>query len=240
MDVAFSAVLLIILACLAHFAPVPLGPRAAPTSPGYVPRPEWYFLPLFQWLKYWPGSRAVIGIVVVPALVLALLAFAPFWDRNPSRLIWRRWPSVGIFLGVLASIIALGLLSRRDDRLDAGIAAQLARQRREEIEFMREPFQPSVQAAMDSSFIPGAPISPGAAAGRHVFESSQCVFCHGEGGVGTKAAPRLAGVVIKMSEGDLAQLIRHPNPKMKAGGMPAFTGSDADLHSLIVYLQDLG
>jgi hypothetical protein len=47
----------------------------------------------------------------------------------------------------------------------------------------------------------------------------------------------MAGVVSQISAEQLSALIRHPNPKMKTCGMPAFTGSNNDLRALIAYLQ---
>ena len=42
-------------------APVELGPKANPADTQYVPRPEWYYIPVFQWLKYWESGLAVLA-----------------------------------------------------------------------------------------------------------------------------------------------------------------------------------
>ena len=55
MDTVVALVMILILGGLAHFAPFELGPRANPADTQYIPRPEWYYLPIFQWLKYWRG-----------------------------------------------------------------------------------------------------------------------------------------------------------------------------------------
>src|SRR5262249_50781412 len=51
----------------------------APANPAtdYPARPEWYFLFLFQLLKYFEGSQEIIGTVVIPNGVLLLLAVLP-------------------------------------------------------------------------------------------------------------------------------------------------------------------
>src|SRR5260370_22867356 len=47
-------------------------------------------LPIFQWLKYWHGSGAIIGVLVIPTvLVLAIIAL-PFLDRSIERRPWKR------------------------------------------------------------------------------------------------------------------------------------------------------
>ena len=44
----------------------PLEGPADPTDANYIPRPEWYFLGLFQLLKYFPGRWEVVGAIVIP------------------------------------------------------------------------------------------------------------------------------------------------------------------------------
>src|SRR6202163_3732 len=81
MDLSLTALLIIGLGSLCFFAPMQLGPPANPADAQYIPRPEWYYLPIFQWLKYWHGAASVLGVLVIPTLlVLAILAL-PFLDR---------------------------------------------------------------------------------------------------------------------------------------------------------------
>ncbi len=54
---------------------------ADPSSADYPARPEWYFLSLFQMLKFFPGNREVIGTFVIPLLLATLLFTLPLWDR---------------------------------------------------------------------------------------------------------------------------------------------------------------
>ncbi len=48
------------IVALAIISPAQVEPPADPTSTTYNPRPEWYFLFLFQLLKYFPGELEVI------------------------------------------------------------------------------------------------------------------------------------------------------------------------------------
>jgi ubiquinol-cytochrome c reductase cytochrome b subunit len=236
MDVAFGVATLAVLFAFAHYAPVPLGPQADPSNSQYIPRPEWYFLPLFQWLKYWEGPRAVIGMVAAPAILFILFALVPFLDRSRHRFAHRRPLATGVFVLLLGGLFLLGILSGRDDRRDAGVARQLARQDEEVKQYMGQPFQPA-QAA---GFAPvSVPVSPQVLAGQGVFQAHQCAFCHGDSGIGTKAAPPLIGIGAQLSDEQLAVLIHNPNTKMKAGGMPSFDGSDDDIRALIAYLRSL-
>jgi quinol-cytochrome oxidoreductase complex cytochrome b subunit len=109
MDLSLTALLIIGLGWLCFFAPMQLGPPANPADAQYVPRPEWYYLPIFQWLKYWHGSAAVIGVLVIPMLlVLAILAL-PFLDRGIERRPWKRPAAMGAYVFVVFMLLGLGL-----------------------------------------------------------------------------------------------------------------------------------
>ncbi len=55
-DTIVILVVFLILVALAYFKGAPLEARANPADSTYTPRPEWYFLFLFQLLKYFPGA----------------------------------------------------------------------------------------------------------------------------------------------------------------------------------------
>jgi ubiquinol-cytochrome c reductase cytochrome b subunit len=74
-----------LLFSLAAFAKAPLEAMANPSDATYVPRPEWYFLGLFQLLKYFPGKLEPVGAIGIPTLVIALLFLLPFLDHRPER-----------------------------------------------------------------------------------------------------------------------------------------------------------
>lgn len=240
MDSAFALLLIIILALLAHFVPKGLGPSVNPADTAFIPRPEWYYRPLFQWLKYWEGPLVVIGILVVPGIIAALFVGLPFYDRRPERRPWRRPIAVGTFCFILGALIVLGIISYRVDDNDPAVAAQLQRQDQAEKQFMQTPFVPETAGGSNGSAAPGAAAAnPLVAKGKQIFESQGCVVCHGEGGVGTAMAVKLIGVGQRIPTDQLANLIRHPNAKMRAGGMPSFPLSDDDMKSLTTYLNSL-
>jgi mono/diheme cytochrome c family protein len=81
--VAFS--FFILLVGLAMFVGVPEEPPADPSDTSYVPRPEWYFLFLFEMLKFFPGQIEFIGTVVIPGLAIFLLLLLPLFDRSIKR-----------------------------------------------------------------------------------------------------------------------------------------------------------
>lgn len=99
------------LVALAYFIGAPLEARANPADTSYTPRPEWYFLFLFQLLKYFPGQLEVIGVIVIPTIVLGLLFFLPLLDKSPQRhFLSRPWVTGGTSALVIG-VIVLSVLS---------------------------------------------------------------------------------------------------------------------------------
>jgi len=110
-DVIVSLIIFILLIGLAYFVGAPLEARANPADTSYTPRPEWYFLFLFQLLKYFPGKFEVVGVVLIPTLAILVLFFLPFLDRNTRRHFLDRPIVTVITLLALTGIIALTILS---------------------------------------------------------------------------------------------------------------------------------
>src|SRR5271157_5246108 len=74
---------------------VPLEQLADPSDTTYIPRPEWYFLFLFQTLKLFSGPLEMLGSVVLPGLAILALVATPFIDRGRMRALRRRTVAIG-------------------------------------------------------------------------------------------------------------------------------------------------
>jgi ubiquinol-cytochrome c reductase cytochrome b subunit len=238
MDVAFTAVLLLALGLLAYFIPAELGPEASPADTRFLPRPEWYYVPVFQWLKYWPGARAVVGIVIIPVVIAVLFAGLPFIDRSKERRPWRRPFSVGGLAIVMLALVALGVQSRVQDERDPAVSRQLTVQRDALDAFMKEPFEPEVTAGA-VRVEKAAFVNPIVAHGKDVFAVQACDACHGADARGTDSAPSLVGVAAKYPGDELVRVIRMPTAKMSDGGMQPLDAPAADLEALVVYLREV-
>ena len=57
---------------------------ADPLTEGYPARPEWYFLFLFQLLKYFEGDKILIGTVAIPNGVVVLLCLLPLFGYGTN------------------------------------------------------------------------------------------------------------------------------------------------------------
>jgi ubiquinol-cytochrome c reductase cytochrome b subunit len=238
MDLSLTAMLIIGLGFLAFFVPAPLGHAADPADAQYIPRPEWYYLPIFQWLKYWRGAASIIGVLVIPTILVLAVIAVPFLDRSTERRPWRRPIALGAYIFVFATLFGLGFRSHYLDQHDPAVAQQLAKQNAEEADYMRKPFEPELSSA--SLVAANAALAdPLAAKGKTLFEAQSCNACHGDGGVGTAAAPALIGVSTKFSPDQITALLIHPNARMTAGGMPATDLPPDDLKALVAYVASL-
>jgi ubiquinol-cytochrome c reductase cytochrome b subunit len=238
MDMAFALLLMIGLGILSFFHPATLGPLANPADTQFLPRPEWYYLPMFEWLKYWEGPKVVFAVVVVPGLLAAAFFLLPFLDRKLERRPWRRPIPVLAVAFVVLGMIYMGAKSRMDDARDPSAAAQIAIQDKQEKAYSVAPFVPYVESP--GGTIPAGPVNPVVAQGRGIFESHGCSGCHGDAGVGGRVAPTLVSITQKIPEAQLAGLLHNPNAAMRAGKMPAVDISSPDMTALIAYLAALG
>ena len=110
-DLVITTALFIILVIMATWIGVAQEPKADPSDSTYIPRPEWYFLFLFQLLKYFPGSLEWLGTTVIPIIAVLALFLLPFFDRNPKRF-WKTRPwAVGIMSVTVVGIVALTVLA---------------------------------------------------------------------------------------------------------------------------------
>ncbi|MSU48899.1 MAG: c-type cytochrome [Opitutus sp.] len=110
--VACLAVLLVVLFLIFRFHGAELGAPADPSEQFSAARPEWYFLFLFELLKYFPGGTEVVGAIVIPGLLMGVLAAMPFvgnWKLGHRF-------NVGFLWAMLIGIGALTYLAVKADR----------------------------------------------------------------------------------------------------------------------------
>ena len=94
------------LLTLSVLSPWEIGTAGQPLETPEGIKPEWYFLPTYQLLKYFSGERAkVVGIFVgnIPFLLLFLW---PFLERGKQR--HPRHRPVATTIGILGVVLGLG------------------------------------------------------------------------------------------------------------------------------------
>jgi ubiquinol-cytochrome c reductase cytochrome b subunit len=84
-DTVVVAAVFATLFATAALIPAHLDEIANPADATYIPRPEWYFLSLFQLLKYFPGPLEPIATMVLPGMAIGFLVLLPFVDRGGER-----------------------------------------------------------------------------------------------------------------------------------------------------------
>jgi quinol-cytochrome oxidoreductase complex cytochrome b subunit len=104
--VALAVFLVVLL--LAVFLPAGMGDPADPSDSSFIPKPEWYFLPLYQGLKFFPGKLEILGLLLQP-LALAVLCAIPFIDRNSERRYAKRKLALTILALFVAGTVILGI-----------------------------------------------------------------------------------------------------------------------------------
>lgn len=106
-DAIVALVVFLIIVGLTVFVGASLEEIADPSDSNYTPRPEWYFLFLYELLKYFPGSLEVVGVFVIPMIALGFLVALPWVDRSNKRHWFQRPVITGITLVLLIGAIGL-------------------------------------------------------------------------------------------------------------------------------------
>jgi ubiquinol-cytochrome c reductase cytochrome b subunit len=204
-----------ILFALAVVAKAPLGRLADPTDISYIPRPEWYFLFLFQLLKYCEGPLEILASVVLPTIGIGLLFAVPFLDRGPVMRVAKR---TSAFAAVVLAAIAW-----------AGLTGAAMRST-----------PPEAFASDHEGPMEWRELSPEELAGVGYFRAEHCGSCHSlglrqEGKVGPNLG---AGGVVR----DAAWMIAHfkqPANLVPGSQMPSISLTDSQLNSLAAFLLKL-
>ncbi|MGZ8938946.1 MAG: cytochrome b N-terminal domain-containing protein, partial [Limisphaerales bacterium] len=149
-----------------------LGAPADPSQAFSAARPEWYFLFLFQFLKYFPGSAELIGAIVIPSLALFFLLVMPFIGH------WKlghRFNLAFLFI-VFAGAGLLTYLAKAQDRSDPSFrtAVQEADRNAERVRILAHSGIPREGAL---SLLQNDPLTQGPA-----LFARHCASCHRYGG----------------------------------------------------------
>ena len=109
-DLTVSAILLAVVVVLSYVVPAPLTEPMDVSTTVYVPRPEWFFFFLDQWLIYFPGAALIaVGDVIIPGLFVLLLLAIPWLDKEPAHSPARR-PFVVVVGFLVVVVIVLNML----------------------------------------------------------------------------------------------------------------------------------
>jgi ubiquinol-cytochrome c reductase cytochrome b subunit len=222
-DTVGVAIAFIILFLMAVLAKVPLERLADPTDTAYIPRPEWYFLFLFQMLKFFKGPLETFGSVVLPGIAVLGLFLVPFIDRGPMIRLGKR--TFAITFVILAAIAWTGLTT----------AAVITTPKNQESAEDTSP-QPPAAGAQPAAW---QSLKPQELAGLGHFKKEGCTGCHmgpGENGIG----PDLTK--IPANHRTISWLVPHfknPSKIVPGSAMPPIDLPTADLNALSLFVLKL-
>ncbi|HEV3116129.1 MAG TPA: cytochrome b N-terminal domain-containing protein [Gemmataceae bacterium] len=202
-----------------YYRQAPLEDQADPAKP-YEARPEWYFMFLFQTLKYFEGPYEVVGTFVLPLTFFLILFFWPFLDRNPQRSPRRRPVAMALLLAGTAGLVGLTIHANITD----------VRMHEPALAVVKEP--PPEQHAGPIQLLEVAKVY-----------SDNCAACHGVDGSGKQVRagmptiPDFTSLAWQMSqtEFEIAHRIQDGNGPL----MPAFRDklSQAQNLALTIYVR---
>jgi menaquinol-cytochrome c reductase cytochrome b/c subunit len=207
-----GAVFLMGYLCLTVAHPAPLEAIADPLE-AYIPLPDWYFLFLYQLLKYQFASGAfnVLGTVVIPGVAFGALMLAPWLDTSKERRPHRRPIATGLMLLGVASVIFLTWESV--DQHDWEAAAEQGQ------------LQEEGEADIDTE-----------AEGYEIYsEQTSCIQCHGDQMTGGAGNPNL--LETEKTPEEVVEIVTNGTDAMPAG---VFEGTDEELEVLAEFIANHG
>jgi ubiquinol-cytochrome c reductase cytochrome b subunit len=237
-DTVVSAVGVGVIFYLALRHGAPLEAPADPSSQ-YLARPEWYFLPLFQLLKYFEGGAELVGTVILPGVAMGFLAALPFIHTTLSR----RVPSIhrilaGALTVGLMGVGGLGALAVRSDRNDPAVASMAERAHEQATEARRLASMGGVPASGPLNLYRNDPV----VWGQRVF-TAQCQKCHAACDTQPyKGSPCLEGYG---SRAWISRFLRNPQEphffgNTKIDDMEPYTGPQESADALTEFIYSQG
>lgn len=208
-----AAVVLVGILVLVMSEPAPLGYPADPTNTEFIPMPDWYFLFMYQLLKYPYTSNeyVVMGTLVVPGIMFGGLLLAPFLDTGKERRFYKRPIASSLMFLALAAVTYLTAFSWHHytkELEEKGIIPEHIKREEERKAGKAGGEQPAATKKPAVVAIV-APDDPGA----KIYAKTTCVSCHGDQLNGMKGAvPALRGIGDKYDKAALLNIIKNGKP----------------------------
>jgi len=232
-----AVVALVGVLALVMTEPAPLGKPADPLTPGFIPMPDWYFLFMYQLLKYpyTSGDFKLIGTLVLPGIMFGALLLAPFLDTGKERRFYKRPIASSLMFLSLASVVYLTVFSWHHYKLELeekGI--------KEEHSFRYEE-KLAQNAGGGTGGTAGAKLGIVAKddPGYEVYKKATCLQCHGTDLKG-KSAPSLIGVGDKYTADDIMKIVKEGTESKAMGAqydsLKSSGLSDDDISTMVNWL----
>ncbi len=233
------AAIFIILVALSVFSLPPVSGPFDILQTSYVPKPEWYFLFLYQSLKAFHGRLELVATLGIPAVVTLLLIFLPFYDRSRVRNPARRPVAMfcyAIFVAWVLVMAVLGYYSKPGTTI--GGPAESAQPASAPV---ATPSPQKQTAAPSAPVTPPAPQQPSGGQGEQLVRSLGCIGCHKIQGSGGTVGPELSAATLQGKTRDwLSIQIKDPKVHNPNTVMPSFsTLSGQQVSELVNFLYSI-
>ena len=206
------AVVFLALITFALFGHMHREPVAGTLVESYLPRPEWYYLWLFQLLTYFPGKWEAVGSLAIPIIGLALLFAAPFLGRNRRLGAANRPLALAVGVTCTVGIVYLTAMGWEGAR----------------------PYGQVIP-------VPDRTLTPNEGRGLFLYAERECAYCHQITGLGGhRVGPDLSNVVAKRRTKEyLVSYLKNPQAIKSTSIMPKYDLPEADLRALADFMLAL-
>jgi menaquinol-cytochrome c reductase cytochrome b/c subunit len=233
-----GSVVMVGFMCLVLSEAAPLGYPADPNNTGFIPMPDWYFLFLYQVLKYpyFSGNYVVLGTLGVSGVAFGALLLAPFLDTGKERRFYRRPIASLLMIVSLIATIYLTNVSWAHYELElkekGAVPEYITRE--EKLKAGTEDTSSKKTTTAEVAIVDKD------SEGAKIFAKATCVSCHGTDlkGMASANIPALRGVGDQLKKEDILGIMKKGRGAMpaqydanKANGL-----SDKDLDTLATWL----
>ena len=210
-SIAFVIVLAVIM-LLAVYGHVPLEDPVGTIDESYLPRPEWYYMWLFQMLTFFSGSSEIIGSLAIPIGGVLILFLMPWLSKSRLQGLADRPLATAVGVVGIVGVVYLTIMGFAGTMPYGEILAVPDRQ----------------LTALEQQ-------------GMQLYVERECAYCHNINGRGGHAqGPDLANVVAKDRTRDwLMQYIKDPQKVSRWSIMPKYELQDSQLKGMADFVLAL-
>ncbi|MDR2801104.1 MAG: cytochrome b N-terminal domain-containing protein [Desulfovibrio sp.] len=209
--VGFGALFLALL-LLSICVDPPMEQKAGTFISDYLPRPEWYYMWLFQLLTYFTGYWELIGTVFLFGGGLILLFGVPFFSESKLKGMINRPVSIAVAASFTLCIVYLTAMAYSE----------------------AAPYNKTVA-------VPSRTLTEREQRGLLTYVEQQCAYCHnilGEGG--HRTGPDMSNIARKKRTPEyLIKYVENPKAQMASTTMPEYKLTAEQLRDLAAFLLAL-
>lgn len=198
-----------IIIYLSIFGEIPKEDIVGTVDESYLPRPEWYFMWIFELLTFFPGSSEVIGSLGIPTLCAVVLLFLPFIEK--SKYIGMAKRPLATAVGITGAVVIVYLtVTAFAGAHDYG----------------------------KTLLLPDRQLTRQEETGMKIYVQQDCAYCHqvlGEGG--RRVGPDISNLKAKGRTPEyLASFVKDPQAQSRFAVMPKYDLKQEDLLALADFM----